>query len=286
MKILSCERACELLPLHIAGDLEGSREREVAAHVAGCDECRTLATEFDESRSLLAEACAPPEFGSDFYANIRSAVLAEIARDQRRPSTPSFFNALFRRRLAHAATFALLLLACLMALQHLRRNTRETLQQIVTTQDTNGSSREKEIAVDAPSPSPEHSTTLTNSHSSDNRRGDSESRALFVKAERSARELHPEWKTRRDAMASAGTLQRVLDEIALVPRASLNSVRAMMASGASAVASSNAASQSAPEVSRIEIQTADPNIRIIWLSPRKAEEPGTDPDNHENGDRN
>jgi hypothetical protein len=270
----------------VAGDLEGSREREIAAHVAECDECRTLAAEFDESRSLLIEAGSPPEFGSDFYANIRSAVLAEIAHDQRTPSAPSFFNALFRRRLAHAATFALLLLACLMALQHLRRNTRQMPQQIVTTQDMNDPSREKEIAVDAPSPSPEHSTTLTNSYSSDNRRSDSESRALFVKAKRRERELHPDWKIKRDAMASAGTLQRVPDEIALVPRASLDPVHAMMASGASAVASSNAASQSAPEVSRIEIQTADPSIRIIWLSPRKAEEPGADPDNHENGDRN
>ena len=51
-------------------------------------------------------------------------------------------------------------------------------------------------------------------------------------------------------------------------------------------ASPSARSPSAEgEVSRIEIQTADPNIRIIWLTPQKQEEPKPDRDNHENGDR-
>jgi len=45
---------------------------------------------------------------------------------------------------------------------------------------------------------------------------------------------------------------------------------------------------SAPQISRIEIQTSDPNIRIIWLSPRKSREPdGTnhDQDHPENSNR-
>jgi hypothetical protein len=35
---------------------------------------------------------------------------------------------------------------------------------------------------------------------------------------------------------------------------------------------STALPQKAGEVARIEIQTADPNIRIIWLAPQKADE--------------
>jgi hypothetical protein len=31
--------------------------------------------------------------------------------------------------------------------------------------------------------------------------------------------------------------------------------------------------EASSQVSRIEIQTADPNIRIIWLSPRESGEP-------------
>lgn len=286
MKTLSCERAGELLPLYVAGDLEDARAIEVAAHLGSCADCRALAAVFDESRSLLLEACSPPEFGADFYASVRDAVLAEIARDRRTPSTPSLISALFSvRRLAYATTFALLFLACFLALPHLRRSTSETRREIAhTPQGANDPSLKKASVVNPPSMTND-ATTSTNSQPDDDRRGEAQSRALFVKAKRRAVEFHPDMKTRRDARR-AGTPQRVQDEVALVPRASLDPARAVTASGDSAVASSNAASESAPEVSRIEIQTADPNIRIIWLTPRKAEEPGTDHDNHENGERN
>jgi hypothetical protein len=39
------------------------------------------------------------------------------------------------------------------------------------------------------------------------------------------------------------------------------------------------------EVSRIEIQTADPNIRIIWLAPQKSEAPDPNEPKNENGER-
>jgi hypothetical protein len=287
MKTLNCERASELLPLYVAGDLEDSRASEVAAHLGSCAGCRALAAVFDESRSLLLEACSPPEFDADFYAGIRGAVLAEIARDRRTPSKPSLVAALFSgRRLAYAMTFALLLLACFLALPHLRRATRETPREIAhVPQDKNDPSPEKVLAVNTPSTT-NHATTSMNSQPGDNRRDDSESRAPLIKVKRNAVEFRHDMKTRRDALATAGTPQRVRDEVAVAPRASLDPARVVTASGASAVESANAASQSAPEVSRIEIQTADPNIRIIWLTPRKAEEPSPNHDNHENGDRN
>ena len=46
--------------------------------------------------------------------------------------------------------------------------------------------------------------------------------------------------------------------------------------------------EASSQVSRIEIQTADPNIRIIWLSPRESREPAEnnhDQDPRENGNR-
>jgi hypothetical protein len=281
MKTMSCESARELLPLHVAGDLEGSHASEVAAHVSQCAGCRALAAEFDESRSLLAEACAPPEFGADFYAGVRSAVLAEITSERRTPSGPSFFAALFSRRLVHATTFALLFLACLLALQHLRRATRETPQQIV--RDTNDRSREKASAANAASPSPEDSTTWANSRRDDGGRDYSGRRSLFIKAKHREGESRPDVRARRDALTTQGTPHKVRDEVADAPRASLDPARTLIAHARSSV---ETASTRAPEVSRIEIQTADPNIRIIWLTPLKAEEPSPDHDNHENGDRN
>ena len=55
---------------------------------------------------------------------------------------------------------------------------------------------------------------------------------------------------------------------------------------AGAAVPSAAAPAPGAEVSRIEIQTADPNIRIIWLAPRKSEDPARNQDEHPNPDRN
>jgi hypothetical protein len=52
--------------------------------------------------------------------------------------------------------------------------------------------------------------------------------------------------------------------------------------------SGNPATESAPrasEVSRIEIQTADPSIRIIWLAPQKSEGPDPNEPKNENGEK-
>jgi hypothetical protein len=52
--------------------------------------------------------------------------------------------------------------------------------------------------------------------------------------------------------------------------------------------SSSSGRASASQVSRIEIQTADPNIRIIWLVPRESREPeenNHDQDQPENSNR-
>ncbi|MFL6228419.1 MAG: hypothetical protein ACJ741_06535, partial [Pyrinomonadaceae bacterium] len=67
-------------------------------------------------------------------------------------------------------------------------------------------------------------------------------------------------------------------EVANVPHGSINST-------AVAREAANATGQPAAEVSRIEIQTADPNIRIIWLAPQKSEAPSPERDRNER-DRN
>ena len=101
MRRLNCKRTARMISLYIAGDLVGAPEREVAAHLAACDGCRRLADEFSESSSLMTEACAPPEFGAEFYSGIRQAVLGEIASDQML-AKPS----IFRPRWLYATAFA------------------------------------------------------------------------------------------------------------------------------------------------------------------------------------
>ena len=78
---LNCKRASRNVPLFVAGDLSGDQDREMVNHLAICEECGRLAQEFRESSSLLTEACALPEFGAQFYDEIRNNVLDKITRD-------------------------------------------------------------------------------------------------------------------------------------------------------------------------------------------------------------
>jgi anti-sigma factor RsiW len=285
MRRMNCKRACEMLPLYTAGDLEGSREREVAAHLAACVACRRLAAEFSESSHLLAEACATPEFGAEFYAGIRSAVLSEIRRDRPTPSTPSLFIAsLFTRRLAYAASFAVALIVLALALQHARR-----AAQPAPTQIAQGQHPATDVTPERRTFPTMQSRTFTPAPSSDAVAKESSSHSTTIPATPTRRAMRRGATALRDEENPTNDAQTALTLVAAVPHANVNPARE--ASAPSAVGSANAASQPAPEVSRIEIQTADPNIRIIWLAPQKSEEPNPNPnnrenrDNQENGDR-
>jgi hypothetical protein len=275
MREMNCKRAAEFLPLHAAGDLEGRCASEVAAHVIACGDCRRLAEEFRESRALLVEAFGTPEFGAEFYSGIRSSVLEQIARD-REPSTPSFVAALFGRRLAYATTFAVALIAFAFALQHSRGGVRETTPQIASGQpnvDTLKPDRRRES---------ETSPQL-------NAKKNESTPKLIYTATSPRRE-----PTRRDApdrrrepMPTPVMRDDERAMIAQVTRASVDGAHEASepASPANAAASASTTATAAPEVSRIEIQTADPNIRIIWLAPQKSEAPNPNEPKNENGER-
>jgi hypothetical protein len=273
MSEMNCTRATELMPLHAAGDLEATKARKVSAHLATCDGCRALAAEFAESRSLLAEACELPEFGADFYAGIRSAVLDEIKRD-RTPSTPSSFIAspssfiasLFGRRLIYAASLALLLAACGLVLYHFRGGANEPRHQEMA--------RDQREQHEQPRPQPTDAPVQSPPQRGIERQPTTPQVVLAGVSTRKPRRLTGESSAMKHEIAPH---QTELTPINVVQFASLPGLP-------SSVESTNAASQSTSEVSRIEIQTADPNIRIIWLAPQKSEAPKPERDKNENGD--
>ena len=127
MRALNCKRTTRMISLYVAGDLVGGAEREVATHLAACDACRRLAQEFSVSSSLLAEACALPEFGAAFYSGIRSAVLGEIASQQLQ-AKPS----LFRPRWLYATAFAAIVIVSGVMLRHFVSIRHETPRDVTT----------------------------------------------------------------------------------------------------------------------------------------------------------
>jgi hypothetical protein len=261
---MTCERARALLPLYAAHDLDSAREREVAAHAGACAGCRQLVEEFAQSRRLTVEALKTPDFGEAFYAQIRGAVLTEIRRGQRTPSSPSPFALLFGRRLAYAATFAVALLACGLALYHFRRAADGVERQLVSVP---AESRQL-----APLPQPGVSSQQATVPEETRQR----SRPRFAR-------VSPQKNTRRGlpeaASVRAGTRfdARRLPELPLGTNRNVYNI-ALSSPGVAELGSVNS-------VARIEIQTADPNIRIIWLAPRESEAPDPNEPKNENGER-
>jgi Putative zinc-finger len=257
MRNLNCKRAAQMIPLYVGRDLGDVPEREVAAHLATCDQCRRLAEEYSESSSLVAQACTPPEFGEEFYSGIRSAVLEKISRDRLR-STPS----LFHRRWVYATAFAAIVVIAGVALQYFRGTRQQPQQSVAAVPQGTGQSilGGKEGAGPAPMPP----------------------KSVLLPSPRKSRGVpqHP-----------AVQLQKV---IAPIPQSAANAstgvttARLEVATNSPGSPTSSGRAASSP-VSRIEIQTADPNIRIIWLTPqesRESEEIKHDQDQQGNGHRN
>ncbi|MCA1616910.1 MAG: zf-HC2 domain-containing protein [Acidobacteria bacterium] len=249
---MTCGRAQKLMPLYAAGDLAGWRGRRVAAHVRGCGPCRRLAAEFAATRGWARAASEPPEFGAEFYEGLRQSVLEEIRRDRRPAGSrrSPLFAAAGGRQLAYAASFALALVACALAIHfHLRRSPDAPQLPLAAATPTN--------VNEVPRPA----TTPVR-----------EAQEPPPAAPRSVERHKPQPR----AQVAAGNPRRTLT---LRGRAKPDAAVRGLTAGAQPErephrSAAGAAMPSKPgEVARIEIQTADPNIRIIWLAPQEADAP-------------
>lgn len=256
----ACGRARKLIPLYAAGDLAGRRGRRVAAHVESCGACRRLVAEFDATREWARAAAEPPEFGAEFYEGLRAGVLDEIRRgDRRRPAAPRrapLFAALSGRRLVYATSFALALVACALALNFYSRRTMDAPRPLAGMSSPARTPPPIRDDVVTPAPQPRAHRPHTT----------------------------PERASERPGRPP--TMQRAAGSN---PRKTLNTPYRATPEGAAGHELTAASPTAAPpthravagaavptkpgEVARIEMQTADPNIRIIWLAPQERDAP-------------
>ena len=264
MRKTNCKRTARMMSLYVAGDLVGEPEREAAAHLAACQTCRQLAEEFSESRSLLGQACAQPQFDAEFYAGIRREVLGKITID-RNVSKPSMFGRLWGRRWVYAASLAAVVIATV---------TVQVFRGIARRTSGDGGVTPQVAGVSTPG--------QTNTNSSSRQLSGSAPKALLATTQ--VRQSNKPFAGTR-SRAGRRQIEAVRKPDSEITARTARDIRKEIAP---AVPSSVASSAPSSEVSRIEIQTADPNIRIIWLAPRVSQKP--DQTNHdqdpENGDRN
>ena len=284
MRKIDCKRMTRMMSLYVAGDLVGEPEREAAAHLADCQACRQLAEEFSESSSLLTQAFAPPEFGAEFYTGIRRAVLGKITADRISSPGPLFGQwGRWGRRWLYAGALAAVVVAAVTLLL-VRAIPREPSRELAGT------------------PQVTHPPTTDQGHEA-NSATSRELSGLPLKPDRAAeqgqrphqlialtnsrrRGSQIEAARKADAPDTVRTAREIRMEIAPTKSVADPALESVTSSGRSA--SSRARIASSSEISRIEMQTVDPNIRIIWLAPRDSREPeqlnhNQDP---EMGDRN
>jgi Putative zinc-finger len=255
---IDCTRAARLLPLYVGGDIEETAAQALTQHLHDCPQCRARAADYAASHAWL-HAGAQPEFADDFYDGIRAAVLRRI-KDERRPIGPQpvpFFAPLFNQRARYvAASVALLLLVGALAWHAFSGRTNEPGQPALANANSDSVQPPRVVASPRPlrGPSPEQRQTPPNTP------------------------LRKRQSTRTDMTTAALPRVRNGQDKQSVSPPPRNVVPVPPADGGQFVAVNQAheaaANAAAANVAatRIELQTADPNIRIIWLAQQPADD--------------
>jgi len=82
---MNCKDVEKLLPLHVGGDLATKKAHLLTAHLMNCASCAASAMEYRESVRMTQDF-EPPEFSPDVYDEIRQSVLREISSGSARPA--------------------------------------------------------------------------------------------------------------------------------------------------------------------------------------------------------
>jgi len=234
---MNCKNVEPLLSLYVGRDLEEERSRLVAAHLQCCTECTLAADEYAQASRLL-QGYEPPFFCDETYAEIRGQVLREIESEFHIPVSSRIFSQ-FHLALVQPRTrwiTAALLLAISLTALYLNRNHSYQL------------SNDKQVAVRTRLPNQAGSETDTRAENSNEA---TSTRSLSNnEQDRGATPRRPIIGKRiANAGVVAANRSRQLDK-------------------------PHPASAHAPL--RVEIQTSDPNIRIIWLSGQRPRAGGND----------
>lgn len=230
---MNCKQLDELLPPYAGRDLDEKRARLVSEHVQICSACARVAGEYREAFEL-AQHFAPPIFTDNVYASVRRQVMQQIEDEPTATLLPQVFGSWFRPRMAWAAASALIIAFGFVALYLVVNRTAEV----------------QPVAVN-------HATVTEHPPST----------------------VTPPPKTSQ----SSGAAPKPTDDKRRIVR---NAVNRSPLGAAKAVDSSSRAASTSPKLPhpdaanslpavdaapgesplRVEMQTKDPNIRIIWFS--------------------
>ena len=244
---MKCNKVEDLLPLYTRVDLDRNSQRAVRTHLESCARCRQVADEYKGVEQLI-RAYEPPEFSEEFFAGIRRDVLREVGQT---PAPPPTFNTwlldlagtVLPHRMYAAATLALVLVCLLIGLLVFRQNTIHE-----------GNDDLALVGNGTPKAAGPDKTVAINSGSS--RSEVNNGTGSVVATAGSSR--HNTNRGRSRFMRTASP--------AITPPSQISPAVEFTSGGPAVATSRDSGASTEPSRLRIEVQTQNPNIRIIWFA--------------------
>ena len=249
---MKCRHVEELMPLYVESDLPADEMRAVAHHLKDCEACARLCREFGASQVWL-QSYVPPAFDEAFYTGLQESVIREIQAGQRRPL---FFERLRERWFLNPAfaLAALLLIAGAVALAvYLKQGEKRVTQQ------AEGAKSEPQVQ---PQIKEQDIVPLE------------KQKKMIAGAESS----HKATVVRRQVrqVVEASLPEPVVEEIENSDEIAWHETVTDGETGITRILSQNEDVKPNPDMLRIEFQTNNPNIRIIWFTPKAEDARKTD----------
>jgi len=231
---MNCSQMEELLPLYAGHDLSTRREQTVTAHLQTCEGCSLAAAEYRDMHGLMRDF-ASPVFGEEVYAEIRKNVRERIESQPQAASILESIAAWFQPRLAWAGATALMIIVSFVGLYFVVKEFN--VQPVVI------------VAVPKVGPAFGPAAEVQGGVSSHPDKGTLKQRQANV----------PKRLRRPDRMVAPDRGNSLVTYSPDVEATTMQSSSPIIGTDNLDTAARD------PKPLRMEIQTKDPNIRIIWF---------------------
>ena len=241
---MNCRRIKKLIPLHIEGDLQPGIATRVASHLESCGGCNSLAVEYRGSQDWLRSPDAP-KFDAKFLLDFKRDVLNAVEEQRVKPSILAVIGQHWNRRQLLALSAAGVIIAGMVFLYFYQGRGHINTHVIAIKEEPSPIEEVKNDGVPATGTKAAPGASL-------------------------AATRHPVFHPRRASGISGRELSAARKEMA--PEVEAQAVRmALPEPRISYELPFIEPSKDSREVLRIEIQTGDPSIRIIWFAPRQTD---------------
>jgi putative zinc finger protein len=246
---MQCTHVEKLIPLFAGDDLPAREADALRRHLESCEKCRRLAAEFEESRDWL-RGFAAPQIDEAMLDGVRDSVLRDIGRIENRARWLQWINPGWNLRFAFAASLALLLASALLGLVINRRQSPHDPKPDRAESWKGGGDQVK---------LPPGKTL--------NGQANDDQQAAPRKIDRR--------KFRREPIKRGPGESPQAEERMVEPDLVTQNTGAVgpIIDPSTAPDPAGADPDANQDTLRIEIQTADPNIRIIWFAPKSDASP-------------